>query len=141
MTQVHIKSVKLSASGKAYNVQTDSGKFYVAGLATGIEQAEGKTVDAELGSFRSANGKTIETIDGFTLTDSPKQPVASSSGSNGHSDRWYMPFISNTVAHAIQCGLIKGPGDIGQWARAAYRVALTLDAFQGADDVPSEALI
>lgn len=48
--------------------------------------------------------------------------------SNGHAapssgDKWWMPFVSNTVAHAIQAGLIKGPGEISTWARAARNVA------------------
>ena len=43
------------------------------------------------------------------------------------SDRFFMPFISNICAHAIQVGKIDDPSKIGPWARAAYKVALDLD--------------
>lgn len=39
------------------------------------------------------------------------------------SDALYLPFISNTVAHAIQAGLIKQPLDLTGWVLAA-RMAL-----------------
>lgn len=129
MTTLTIKSVKLSASGKAYNVGTDTGKYYVAGLATGIEQAEGKTIEAELGSFQSASGKRVETIDGFTLADTPKAPTANPSHSNG--DRWWLPFVSNQCAHAIQAGLVKTEEELSNFAAAARRAILNAD-----EDIP-----
>ena len=41
--------------------------------------------------------------------------------SNG--DRWYMPFVSNTVAHCISGGLITEPSQIALWAKAAKAAA------------------
>ena len=43
------------------------------------------------------------------------------------SDRWYMPFISNTVAHAITAGLVKDSPSLAQWATAAYRAAMQIE--------------
>ncbi len=43
------------------------------------------------------------------------------------SDRWYMPFVSNTVAHALSSGLIKEPYQVKQWAAAAKQTAMELD--------------
>lgn len=34
-------------------------------------------------------------------------------------DALYLPFISNTVAHAIQAGLIKAPADVTAWVLGA----------------------
>jgi hypothetical protein len=39
---------------------------------------------------------------------------------------WWMPFVSNTVAHAIQAGFITEPGMVLDWARAAKEAALAL---------------
>ena len=40
---------------------------------------------------------------------------------------WWMPFVSNTVAHAIQAGLIKTPQEIRAWLIAAKVAAKTHD--------------
>jgi hypothetical protein len=39
---------------------------------------------------------------------------------------WWMPFVSNTVAHAIQAGFITDPSMVLDWARAAKEAALAL---------------
>jgi hypothetical protein len=39
---------------------------------------------------------------------------------------WWMPFVSNTVAHAIQAGFITDPAMVLDWARAAKEAALAL---------------
>jgi hypothetical protein len=39
---------------------------------------------------------------------------------------WWMPFVSNTVAHAVQAGFITEPGMVLGWARAAKEAALAL---------------
>jgi hypothetical protein len=39
---------------------------------------------------------------------------------------WWMPFVSNTVAHAIQAGFITQPELVLDWARAAKEAALAL---------------
>ena len=38
----------------------------------------------------------------------------------------FMPFTSNTVAHAIQAGLIKDPSQIFEWASMAFNTAKNL---------------
>jgi hypothetical protein len=69
-------------------------------------------------------------------------------GTSGHvggsGDKWWMPFVSNTVAHAIQAGHIKGPGEIRTWAASAklaaeslsgsYNPAKSMDDLE--DDIP-----
>lgn len=39
--------------------------------------------------------------------------------SSAPADALYLPFISNTVAHAIQAGLIKTPADVASWVLGA----------------------
>ncbi len=34
-------------------------------------------------------------------------------------DRWWAPFTSNVVAHAIAAGVIKEPIQLATWAKAA----------------------
>lgn len=68
---------------------------------------------------------------------------APSSGGNvmGGKDRWYMPFVSNTVAHAISMGLLNDPEMIGIWAKAAKQAAEELDKparATGPDDIDSD---
>ncbi len=43
------------------------------------------------------------------------------------SDRFWLPFVSNTVAHALSSGLIKEPYQVKTWAAAAKQAALELD--------------
>ena len=131
MTILHIESVKLTASKKNYSVKAD-GKYYVAALRTGIEQQVGHSIDAVLGSFTSASGQEVSTIEGFTLVEQAKLPISGPSASNGH-DRWWVPFVSNQVAHAIQCGLVKELGDIAPWARAAKIAILSADRMEDGD--------
>ena len=51
--------------------------------------------------------------------------VAPQAGGAGYAP-WWMAFVSNTVAHAIQVGKIEHPGLIMDWAMAAKGVALRL---------------
>ena len=39
---------------------------------------------------------------------------------------WFMPFVSNTVAHAIEKGLISSPIGINEWALKAAQVAVSV---------------
>lgn len=138
MTMLTVESVKLTQTQKAYSVKSATGKYYVAGKDIGIEQVQpGSTIDAVIGSFQGKDGKTISTIDGFSLAEPQKQPVANpglpASPANG--DRWWVPFVSNQCAHAIQCGLIKELGDLSQWARAAKLAIISADQMDS-DDTP-----
>lgn len=59
-------------------------------------------------------------------TNGAKAPGASTTGvpTGPVPDALILPFISNTVAHAIQAGLIKAPADLTQWVLSA-KAALT----------------
>jgi len=54
----------------------------------------------------------------------------------GPTDRFWLPFVSNTVAHAIAATLIQEPMQIKAWAAAAKQAAIELDAGRepGEDD-------
>lgn len=135
MTTLQIEKVELSKTKKSYWLTTDQGSFN-AKLNSGVEQLKsGDTIEAQTGESEW-QGKVTKTIESFSVVQGAKTPSKAQNSSNGSVDRWYMPFISNTVAHAIQSGLIKEPGDIGEWARAAYRVAVTVDAFQDNSEIP-----
>jgi hypothetical protein len=54
---------------------------------------------------------------------------------------WWMAFVSNTVAHAIEAGLIKLPNDMIGWAIAAKETAANLanpqeDEADKEEDIP-----
>jgi len=105
-----------AASGKSYRVQLGE-EWYGAKLDSGIEAAEGKEIEAE-----------IETTDKFGKWIKKWSVVAGSSkpaGGNGSQPfaPWFMPFVSNTVAHAIAAGKITGPAEIQAWASAAKAAA------------------
>lgn len=77
-------------------------------------------------SEREYQGKTFYSVE--------SQKDITPSGGNGAApgggggDRFYMPFVSNVVAHAIAAGRIEGPADIQAWAQAAKAAAVALDA-------------
>ena len=111
---------------KSYKVSTDFGTYYASLKSTGIEQCVGKQIDAE--TSKSSDGR-INFLNGFTVVDNPenvsKQAVVAPKGND--SDIWFMPFVSNTVAHAIQAGLVKTVADLRVWSSAAYEAAIRLD--------------
>ena len=94
---------------------------------------KGKTYDIEFTSREDQDkGKTY-----YTITAAKEK--ASGDAADGGGDRWYMPFISNTVAHAIAANLITGPEHIGLWAKAAKQAAMELDRkATPRDDEPPE---
>ena len=119
---LQVLEVKPTKSGKGYMVTAGGGKKYYAALSTGIEQALGKQIEAELGSFQTATG-VQETIQSFTTNYAQPAPTAFVGHSNG-TDRWYMPFVSNICAHAIQSGLITSGEELWKWAAYAKHSAL-----------------
>ncbi len=144
---LQIESVKLSKSGKSYWVVSSTGEGY-SSKALGIEQTAGKTIDAVTNVFKIGNDD-VNGIQSFTVVaGSPtgyappvgghappiSMPVAGPSAMMGgaaaqYNDRFWLPFVSNQVAHAIAAGLIKEPGDMDRWAKAAY------SAINNADDI------
>ena len=118
-----VDSVTRSKSGKTWRVKIGD-TFYGANFDTKLDGAIGKNIDFKFndGDF----GPWIESWGYDTAVPAPAPSSASASHLNG--DRFYMPFVSNTVAHGIAAGLIKNPADLNVWARAAHDVAVALDA-------------
>ena len=132
---MYVEAVELSKTGKSYRVKM-AGKWYTS-RAKGIEQAAGKHIEPVYGVYDAPDGSKLETIQVFTyIIEAPAQPAAAPSGPQGTTlpfpvqagrDRWWMPFVSNTVAHAIAAGIITKPEQITYWAKAAYRAALSVE--------------
>jgi hypothetical protein len=80
--------------------------------------AKGGTYDIEY-KEDDYNGKTYYFIE-------KAKEVGTANSAAG--DRWWMPFVSNTVAHAIAAGKIEEPLDLKAWALAAKTAATELDA-------------
>jgi len=135
-----VSEVKTSPSGKSYIAQIGE-QGYFAKLDSKIDAAVGKAIDFSINP-NVYKGKTVNWIADWDFDRNPPQqaPVMGSAvpASGTHitkdlmhhtppimpADRFYMPFVSNVVAHCIAAGLIKEPTQIGSWARAAYRVAV-----------------
>ena len=61
----------------------------------------------------------------------PAPAVAAPTGNGENIAPWWQPFVSNTVAHAIQAGLCKSPTEINQWALIAAQVAVAVKSEVG----------
>ena len=55
------------------------------------------------------------------------QPARERQASNMIAPPYWLPFVSNTIAHAITAGHIREPGQIGAWAKAAAETAIALE--------------
>lgn len=124
-----VEAVTTAKSGKSLRVMA-GGKWYGAGKDSGL--SKGMTVEAEtsdgdyglwIDKWKPANGSAGQPVS--------KEPATESAGLTGSapamSDNvapWYMPFVSNTVAHAIQAGHCTTPDAINQWAIKAAQVAV-----------------
>ena len=118
--QMTIETVKTNPSGKSCVVKA-GGKDYLAKPAMGL--APGMTIEAELKeSF--FNGKTNIWIEKYKAVNGSAAPQhvpdagAKAPAAAGAAPVW-LPFASNTVAHAINAGIIKEPADVKAWAAAA----------------------
>ena len=137
MTTIRVDAVTPTASGKAWRVRSGS-RWFNAFKDSGIENHIGKTIDAEI----STHEKYGDGIEKYKVVDTPTGPQGTPTNASGavsgvrpalDSNRgapWYMPFLSNTVAHAITAGLIKGPTEIKVWVLAAKEAA------ESVDDIP-----
>jgi len=120
-----VQSVVKSKSGKSWRVLIGK-DFYGANFDSNIESAVGKSIN-----FSFQNGDFGNWIESWALDNSTPAPQTATAAPQGHSnggDRFYMPFVSNVVAHAIAAGRIQNPADLNQWAKAAYEAAQALDA-------------
>lgn len=120
--QLTIESVKTNPSGKSMVVKA-GGKDYFAKAGCGI--AAGMTIDAET-EISEYNGKQNTWIKKWkAMAATPAPQAGTSTAVNGTAPVW-LPFASNTVAHAISAGLIQNPSQIAEWvkgAKAAYEAA------------------
>ena len=112
--QLTIQAVKTNPSGKSMVVKA-GGKDYLA--KAGMPLQAGMTIEAET-ETSEFNGKTNTWIKTFKATAATPTPPAGNSTGNGVPPAW-LPFASNTVAHAINAGLIQTPDQVTQWASAA----------------------
>lgn len=123
--QLTIEAVKTNPSGKSLTVKA-GGKDYFAKTNSGI--SPGMTIEAET-KVSDYNGKSNVWIEKWkAVAEATQTPQAGTKppAANG-SAPWWMPFVSNTVAHAIQAGIIQTPNQIDAWAVAARLAAQKLE--------------
>lgn len=100
------KSLAVTADGKEYLAKKDSGI------------SAGMTIDAEV-EISDYNGKTYHWIKKYkAVNGSNGTTPVQHNGQSGGNLAW-LPFASNTVAHAINAGLVTTPEQVKVWAAAA----------------------
>jgi len=146
---VMVEQVTKTKSGKAYRVLL-GGKWYNAFIDSGIEAAQGRYIEAEITTsekFGPGIAKWAYSQGAAPQVPPPMQggipPAPAPAAAAPYDERnpppethyaeparggdniqpWYMPFVSNTVAHAIEKGLISTPVGINEWALKAAQVA------------------
>ena len=141
---VMVEEVMPSKSGKALRVKL-GGTWYNAFLDSGLNGMRGQMIEAEI----QTNEKFGPSIKGWKPVAAPQVPPPPQSGfppapapavaapvpynqeykpvyagePGDNIQPWYMAFVSNTVAHAIEKGLITTPLGINEWALKAAQVA------------------
>lgn len=142
-----IEDAKMSQSGKSLGLKV-GGKWYSTKEFHWQSQI-GQQVSF-IGNYQSfgdggvtwANDIVLSNAPGPNSMAPPPQPSAPSARAQGYSPpasysgggqqpaspaaMAYMPFVSNTVAHAIQAGVIKSPEEIYAWAQKAFDTAKNL---------------
>jgi hypothetical protein len=116
MTAMTIKYVNPPKPGKKLGTVKDSaGKLY------GYNPSE---LNLTPGNWEVA----IESREysGTTYYNITKASAATLPSTPGGTAPWWMAFVSNVVAHAIEADRITGPLEIGPWAVAAKDLALDL---------------
>jgi hypothetical protein len=114
--QLTVENVTPAKTGKSLRVKAN-GEWYGAKKDSGI--TAGMTIEAEVSD--GDYGKWIDKWKALAA-QVPAQPPAQQKTGNGTppagTPTW-LPFASNTVAHAISAGLINEPGQVSMWAKAA----------------------
>jgi hypothetical protein len=121
--QLQIESVTKSKSGKSFVVKA-GGKQYLANLESGLSQ--GMTIEAET-KDSDFNGTLLTWIEKWKPVTTAAIPSPQTGTNSGGSAPWWMPFVSNVTAHAIQAGIIQTPNQIEAWAIAARNAAHKLE--------------
>ncbi len=138
-----IQEAKMSKSGKTLGIMVNGDWYYTKQFHWQSQIGVNITFK---GSYVSVGDGGMTWANDIVMTDAPgpqsqapsnydqaptppiqnaaPQPPATSQQSPPQRDPViYLPMTSNLVAHAIQVGLIKEPGDIKPWAVAAFRAA------------------
>ena len=125
-----ISKVELTKSKKSLLI-TAGNDTYFADTASGLSNAVGKVIEANI-EDTDYQGKTYMWIREWQESKKPAPGLATQplvpNKAKVNGDRWYMPFVSNTIAHAIAAGCIKDFPALNQWAKAAHDAAVALDA-------------
>lgn len=132
MTTITVSAVAEPKPGSKWR-RIKSGEEWYSYDSGKLSLAKGKTYEVQTESTEK-DGKTY-----YTIT-AAKEQASGGNGAAGGGDRWWMPFVSNTVAHAIQAGFITEPLMIKTWAAAAKQAALEIEqlAKRADDDLPSD---
>lgn len=123
MPSVTLKFVNPAAAGKKFGsvVDTNDERYPVAkGLIGRFEKGKTYEVTVEQQKWGDSVVNVITGIDSVR-TPHPGDAPAGNGHSNG--DKWFMPFVSNTVAHALTAGVLTDPTQIKAWAAAAKQAA------------------
>lgn len=107
--QLHVESVKPLQKSMAFMA---GGVEYMAKKDSGISVGMTIETEPELSEY---NGKTYRWVKKYRAVNNAPAPTPPT---NGSGTAW-LPFASNTVAHAITGGLIQTPDQVKLWAAAA----------------------
>ena len=132
MSQGRVDSVTKSQSGKSWRVKIGP-KFYGANFDSKIDAALGRQID-----FDADDGKFGPWVKTWGYINEPAEAPAPQSAPITREpvrepriiDRWWAPFVSNCVAHAIAAGTIKDIVQLKAWAVAAKHAIV-----QAEDDI------
>ena len=135
-----ISNVKRSQSGKPLGVLIGDRWYQTKNWA--LEHAIGRTIEFEV-TTSEFNGKSFYWLDKERLVDgvpgaatAPARAAAAKTSVAAPENMAFMPFVSNTVAHAIASGYCKTPEQIYSWAYKAFNVAKALVSGTAPDLAP-----
>ena len=112
-----VEQINKSKTGKSWRVFIGN-EWYGAKFDSKLDQATGKAIDFTIESDPKF-GNWIKDWDYDREPQPAASPAKAQTLANGKSDRWWINFTSNIVAHAIAAGLIKEPIQLQAWAKAA----------------------
>lgn len=156
MQQGLIERAQMSKSGKSLRILVNGQWYSTNNLA--LQSATGRNVQFNVGTSEYMGNTIMWANDAELLnSDGVARPqngggvqVQSSTPSHPHAqptkplpavpveNMAFMPFVSNTVAHAIQAGAIKSPEEIYAWAQKAFNTAKNLVIGQQLPDADAE---
>ncbi len=134
---VQVEEVMNAKSGKSLRVKL-GGTWYGSSLDSGLNGMKGKMIEAEIQTSDKfgpwiKGWKPSAAPQGAIPPSSPSPAAAAPSHFAGEATQpgdniqpWYMPFVSNTVAHAIAAGHCSSPIAINEWALKAAQVAVSI---------------